>query len=44
MTVRIEITHTFPVPVSEAFSYITDLAFIAMAVFVAWGRLGDYPL
>ena len=29
---------------SEAQQTIINLAFMAMAAFIAWGRLGDYPL
>ena len=29
---------------SETKQLIMNLAFIAMAVFIAWGRIGDYPL
>jgi hypothetical protein len=29
---------------SEAKQLIMNLVIIAMAVFIAWGRMGDYPL
>jgi hypothetical protein len=29
---------------SETKPLIMNLVFIAMAVFIAWGRMGDYPL
>jgi hypothetical protein len=29
---------------SETKRLIMNLVFIAMAVFIAWGRMGDYPL
>lgn len=29
---------------SETKQLIMNLVFIAMAAFIAWGRMGDYPL
>lgn len=51
MTIRIEITHTFPVPVSEGFSFVTEMSnwpeywpgFVHVddATNARWGQPGD---